>query len=369
MSTNLRNKSYYIENKPYSKEEYFKKLAEYKLDSHFGREQAFSRFQGILKQQAIHRFAFIEKSNDVSGNIIFNSKNSHFVFDAYDTEDSKYSMVCPDMKDSMDSYHVGFKCELDYETHALIRCYDTQFTHLSYDNSHLSYCDSCHNSENLFGCVGLKSSKYSIFNKKLNTDEFKLLKDRIITHMKETGEYGEFFPRELSPFGYNETQGQIYMPFESREEALKNGWKWEDEAVTGTFGKETLKPEEVPDLIDNVEDSILNEVLVCISCNRNYRIVNNELNFYRRGKIPIPRACPECRYKTRLSFRPPRKLWHRKCMCNTTDDQQLMTNDKYKNTAQHFHSESPCPNEFETSYAPERPEIVYCEQCYNAEVV
>ena len=27
-----------------------------------------------------------------------------------------------------------------------------------------------------------------------------------------------------------------------------------------------------------------------------------------------------------------------------------------------------CKNEFETSYAPDRPEIVYCEQCYNEEV-
>lgn len=29
----------------------------------------------------------------------------------------------------------------------------------------------------------------------------------------------------------------------------------------------------------------------------------------------------------------------------------------------------PCPNEFETTYTPDRPEIVYCEACYLAEVV
>ena len=42
--------------------------------------------------------------------------------------------------------------------------------------------------------------------------------------------------------------------------------------------------------------------------------------------------------------RGPVKLWHRKCM------------------------NKGCNNEFETSYAPERPEIVYCESCYNQEV-
>ncbi len=41
----------------------------------------------------------------------------------------------------------------------------------------------------------------------------------------------------------------------------------------------------------------------------------------------------------------------------------------YKNTAVHFHGNQSCSNEFETSYVPDRKEIVYCEQCYNAEVV
>lgn len=41
----------------------------------------------------------------------------------------------------------------------------------------------------------------------------------------------------------------------------------------------------------------------------------------------------------------------------------------YINTANHFHGDNHCPNEFETSYAPERPEIVYCEDCYQNEVI
>ncbi len=36
----------------------------------------------------------------------------------------------------------------------------------------------------------------------------------------------------------------------------------------------------------------------------------------------------------------------------------------------HFHENTDsCPNEFQTAYAPDRTEIVYCEQCYQAEVV
>ncbi|MDI6602737.1 MAG: hypothetical protein QME57_01275 [Patescibacteria group bacterium] len=49
--------------------------------------------------------------------------------------------------------------------------------------------------------------------------------------------------------------------------------------------------------------------------------------------------------------------------------EQTFTNGVYKNTNKHFHGDKPCPNEFLTTYAPDRPEIVYCEKCYLQEVV
>jgi hypothetical protein len=81
--------------------------------------------------------------------------------------------------------------------------------------------------------------------------------------------------------------------------------------------------------------------------------------------LPLPRLCPNCRHYQRLKQRNPLKLWKRKCMCRG----QTSVNGVYKNTIEHFHGKEPCPNEFETTYAPERPEIVYCEKCYLDEVV
>jgi hypothetical protein len=60
--------------------------------------------------------------------------------------------------------------------------------------------------------------------------------------------------------------------------------------------------------------------------------------------IPIPRLHPDERYKRRLALRNPMKLWHRKCM------------------------KEGCQNEFETTYAHGRPEVVYCEDCYKHEI-
>jgi len=163
--------------------------------------------------------------------------------------------------------------------------------------------------------------------------------------------YGEFYPIELSPFGYNESCAPELLAL-SKEQALERGYSWQDN-VQKTVGKETLLPKNIPDSINDIDDSILEEVLVCVECNRNYKIVQNEFIFYKKMKIPIPRKCFFCRHANRLARRNPFKLWHRQCMC-----------EKRK----HFHGTGKCAVEFETSYAPDRPEIVYCEKCYQQEV-
>lgn len=60
-----------------------------------------------------------------------------------------------------------------------------------------------------------------------------------------------------------------------------------------------------------------------------------------------------CRHYQRLKLRNPFKLWNRGCICDKEN---------------HFHGTEKCEVEFETSYAPDRPEIVYCEKCYQQEV-
>ncbi len=78
--------------------------------------------------------------------------------------------------------------------------------------------------------------------------------------------------------------------------------------------------------------------------------------------LQLPTIVSNCRHQ-RLKLRIPRKLWHRTCMCDPTSqsfDGQSKTS--------HFHGAEKCEVEFETSYAPERPEIVYCEKCYQQEM-
>ncbi len=373
LSSNLRNKQYYFLNQQYTKEEYKNKIAQFNLGSFGDREKLYEQWLELMKNKALHQAYFIERSTNATGNLIYNSKNAHHVFDTSEVEDAKYCTVYLDTKSGMDLYHVGFRSELLYEGQALVYTYNCHFCLLCYHDRDLQYCDNCHNSENLFGCVGVKKGSNVIFNKAYLPEEYSDLRLKIIEHMKKTGEYGEYFPMRMAHWGYNETQAQVYMPL-SKEEVLAKGWKWEDQ-TPGTFGKGTLAAESIPDNISDVDENILKQVLTCISCNKNYNIVDYELQFYRRTQVPIPRRCFECRYRERIRVRLPRKLWSRQCMCvgqRANSKEQIVNSkgqNKYQNSVEHSHGSEPCLNKFETTYAPDRVEVVYCEDCYKAEVV
>ena len=340
MCVNLRQKKNCILNKQYSKEEYDKILKSYQLDTYSGTERAKKEFNDFLLKQP-RRFANIRNCKDSTGDCLIDSKNVKNSFGAYSCENLRFLWRGMWVKDSYDLAPAGKSSECyegltpDHDSRVLFSIY-------SLKSQDLDYVENCHSSKDLFGCSAIKHGQYIIFNKQYSKEEYFKMREKLIEHMKKTGEYGEFFPASISNFGYNETMAQEYFPL-TKEEALKRGFKWWDK-IQKTEGKETLKPVQIPDSIKDVSDSILSEVLACINCNRNYKIVQNELIFYQKHKIPIPRKCFYCRNSERLKFENPFKLWHRKCM------------------------KEGCPNEFETSYSPERPEIVYCERCYQNEV-
>jgi DNA-directed RNA polymerase subunit RPC12/RpoP len=351
MSSNLRNKRFVFRNEQLTREDYMARVAEYDLGSFAHREQLVEEFRNLVRDYTIHKFAVSERNANSTGSMIFNSKNARDCFDGDKFEDTKYYYSGIDARMCMDLYHAGHNMELCYELHGCTRVTNSMFCHMCYDNAFLQYCDSCQNSQNLFGCVSIKKGEYMILNKKYSKEEYTVLREQIVEHMKSTGEYGEFFPPAMAPIYYNETQGNFYMPL-SHEEVLARGWNWEDQ-LPGTFGRETITTEDIADNIRDAGAAATKEIYACMDCTKNYNIIPDEFAFYKRETIPLPRRCPDCRYKRRFAMRPPRKLWHRDCMCESSG---------------HEHT-GRCQNEFETPFAPERPETVYCESCYQKEVI
>jgi len=358
LSSNLRNKQYYIRNKRYPKEEYLKELEKLNFGSRRTQELLINEFENIC-EKAIYRYANIIKSVYSSGNNLLNVKNCKECFDTCNSENIKYGYRClNNMKDSMDIFFSsGSEMLYEYTTGSL-NDYNVKFSYSAMNHVRdADYTESCVDSADIFGCVGIKNKKNVILNKVYKKEEYEKLREKIIKQMNEMPyidqknriyKYGEFFPIEISSFAYNETVAQDFFPL-SKEEILKRGYNWrEPEEKKYNI---TIKGINIPDDIKDTDKKILEEVLGCIhegkcnhQCTTAFHLTQDEFNFYKKHTIPIPNKCPNCRYYERfLKLLPPR-LWHRKCM------------------------KEGCANEFETSYAPDRPEIVYCERCYQQAV-
>ncbi|MFY9462780.1 MAG: hypothetical protein WAP52_01195, partial [Candidatus Sungiibacteriota bacterium] len=304
------------------------------------------------------------------GDYIHDIKNAYVVFNASEAENLRYCQDARYSKDSMDCTEVW--TELGYENegvdaHGCIAV--TKSTELFNSN----YSELCSNSHDLFGCVGLQKAEYGILNRPYEKIEYERMRERIMAHMKKTGEWGEIFPAEKSLFGYNETVAQDYFPLDEAA-AARRGFRWYHRPAREY--KISMPCGAIPETIEETGDNILREIIECSSqkneqnnkysnCTTAFRITEAELQFYRKMNLPLPDKCSACRRQDRMNMRNPRKLWHRACTCGgSTSD-----NKAYQNQSSHLHVANHCPNEFETSYTPERPEIVYCEQCYQAEII
>lgn len=367
MSSNLRNQSYMFRNEKCTREEYQEKMKAINFGSNEEREKLYEEFLTLMKESSIHRYVISERNQNTVASLAYDCRNVHESYEVNKCEDSKYIYGGIENRMCMDIYHAGYNMELCYEVQGCTRVSNCQFCHLCYDNMNVSYGDSCQNSQNLFGCVSIKKGEYMIFNKKYSKEEYLELRSKIIAHMKETGEYGEFFPPSIAPVYYNEAQSNLYVPL-TKEEVLARGWNWEDN-IPGTFGKGTIGIEEIPDNIADVSDEMLKKIYTCAECTKNYNIIPDELTFYRREVIPLPRRCPECRYKKRFALRPARRLWERQCMCREVGHDHPPKDGQANGGSLSASGGEGCGNEFKTPYSPERSERVYCESCYQKEVI
>jgi hypothetical protein len=349
-STNGRNISNSILNIKYTKEEFEKKKAEI-LSSYESIEEAKKEF-AELKKKIIVKFALQTKCHNITGNYLHNCHEGVMLFDTYDSKNCSYMKDTENPTDSWDCNNYYYKCEFGYNIMGAMQISNTKNCDYVFYSNELEYCDNCYNMTSAFGCTAIRKGEYMILNKSYEKDEYNKLKEKIIEQLKNDGTYGQFFPTEISPFGYNESLSQDFFPL-GKDEAIKRGYKWQDK-TTGTFNKETIQKGEVPNSIESVDENILDEILVCEDCNKNYKIVEAELSFYKRMRLPIPHKDFECRHKDRMNKRNGMELWKRSCMCEMKNH--------------HNHSEGKCVEKFETTYSPERKEIIYCETCYQQEV-
>ncbi len=156
------------------------------------------------------------QNENVSGNYITQSQNVQESFDITECRDCKY---CHGLQAVNDAYDVSqYGCtgtnELLYEGEGLGHgVSNVRSSKLVWSGSHdVDYSIECIASHHLFGCVGLRHDEYCILNKKYSKEEYEKIIPKLIEKVKEEGEWGEFFPNKLCPFGYNESVSYEYQP-------------------------------------------------------------------------------------------------------------------------------------------------------------
>jgi len=353
LSNSLRNKQYVFENKQLTKEEYEEKIKNIDLLSRTVVNECKVKFEE-LKKNAIRRENNNNSSENCTGDYLIECKNCTDCYNALKSEGCKRVGGIDDASRDCVDMSIITEAELCYEGTS-VTGHKNRFSVFVVYGSDNMYCNFCENCSNCFGCVGLNHKENCILNKQYSKDEYEEILQKIIEKMKADGEWGEFFPMSISPFGYNETLVSAYHP-KTKEESAKFGAKWQDNDYSLKYDGPFYEPkDDIKEYVENEQErqNLLSGILKCVESGKPFKVIPQELAFYIKYGIPIPTQYPEARYLELFSHRNPRKLHKRQCMCEQSG---------------HDH-EDRCPVEFETTYAPDRSEKVYCESCYQKSVI
>lgn len=333
MCSNLYQKQYCIYNKQLSKDEYESFMKQVDLGSFMQFEKYKKEYFEMIKKAPKKANSMIMCDN-CTGDTMYNCKNVLDSFEVIESQDSRYCYDAGHLKDCYDVYESAFDCELQYECHGCNRSKFIRFGNISYDVHNSDYVDICHNSTDIFGCVGLKRKQYVILNKQYSLDEYNQLKAKLIEHMKKTAEWGEFFPAFVSPYAYNQTIAQEYYPL-SKEQALKLGYTWLNEAEEYSYQGPVYQ---LPDNVKNTSEEATKAILKCQTSGKLYKIIPQELSFYKKMNIALPRESYQQRYINRLKRQNLRQLYNHIC--------------------------AHCKIPLRTPYDPQKEAVVYCDSCY-----
>jgi hypothetical protein len=342
---NLRHKQFCVFNQQLSEAEYRRFIADVHLERYSILQQWQQKFLQFKLQQA-HRAAYQFRCENCVGDNITGLKDCYYCFGADSLgagiENCRYASLfggpanhCMDTYGTSSGsfcYGCGPVCFLGT---SLLFSSNTEHS----DNC--IYCDLCDHCSDCFGCVGLRHKRYCILNVQYSQQEYQQLASDIIHQLVKQGTWGEYLPPHLSPFPYNQSRAQDQFPL-SASLALERGFKWADHTPESTVAQSALLASELPEdssLIEGaIEQALLSSTFLCLESGRPYRITRRELDFYREYKLALPRLHPRQRQHARSRMQNPYRLWQRAC--------------------------AECQTLLHTSYSPQRPERVVCDECY-----
>jgi hypothetical protein len=340
--TNLRQKQYCVFNKQLTKAEYMRFMEGVDSGS-FQSMQSWKQKFAEFKLTQPHRAVFISSCEDSTGDHITGLKNCHHCFGAdalgQDIINCRYTSLFGRATDNtFDVFSTADGSSHVYCSGPDIGSGQSVYFSSNIDKaSNIFYCDQCAHLTDCFGCCGLKHRQYCILNTQYTKEEYTRITQSIVRKLMSERQWGKYFPREYSPVSYDHSIAQEYFPL-TEPEAKDLGFRWSGYSSLPSSSDISIDANSLPDHIRDIDSEVLSKTLRS-SSGRLYRIIKQELEFYKEFNLPLPRYHHLERQGQRSQKRNPWRLWMRACM--------------------------ECGKAMHTSYSLDRKERVVCLECYS----
>ncbi|MFN8391289.1 MAG: hypothetical protein U0136_13435 [Bdellovibrionota bacterium] len=245
------------------------------------------------------RRSYFEKCEDSTGNYLVECGRATECFFCHNVEDLEYCIGADKLKSSFFTVGMGAGSELLYCCEASgANGFDIRFSSNCVNGvQHIEYCSNVSNgSTHCFGSVGLRRNSYCVLNQEYSKSEYLDLVSRIKRQMIERGEYGEPFPPTLSPYSFNRSEANDFLPLD-RQVAMSRGYRWQPDDPP-----ELGDAADMPDGLGDVSESVLAKKFRCPVSGKLFALQKKELEFHCRLNLALPDTAPLVRLAERGRF-------------------------------------------------------------------
>lgn len=293
-ATGQRHKKYIFFNEQLTKEEYESRMAEIDLSCADTLKEYFMRFHKMLSEEIVWPANLNARVQNCTGEYLYDCERLTNCYGcAKNCSNLFYTAHAIEAKDCAFTSGAIYS-ENTYYSNSIIKSSDIKMSFGIHFSSALEYCIDCSNCENCFGCVGLNRKKFHIFNKEYTEEEYWKKVDELKCAMLDSGEYGEFFSLNMSPYFFGQSGSVLYYG-SGLDLAKKLGAPDYDPTDNGAIGDLMNESEmntlsDIPSCSDELGDDWAGAVIYDDVFKRRYAMIQPEIQFYRKKGIAPPRG-------------------------------------------------------------------------------
>lgn len=296
--SNLRNKQYYIRNQAVSRTEFNLVRATVLNGSRFRNSENLAEWESIISSAA-HQHLELNSCEECEGDELHSCNRCQNCYFCSNTQGARNCIELAPSEKNLDSLDVTVAGVGELLFNSSILGGGNYFLRMCVncrESLNLTYCIDCFSCKDCFGCIGLRNRQFCFLNKQYSPSDYTAIITEAVTRMKADGVWGDFFPRNLSPFAYNESAAQQLFPLEEKA-AEEQGFCWRPSQESSPV--EGIQVSEWPDLVSEISKDLLVQPMICSTSAKPFRIISQELELRRNLGVGPPVEHPEIRIAKR----------------------------------------------------------------------